>query len=129
MSEDKKNPGGKTQLFTRAEKYFTEDIWNESGELQGPSSWRLLLRFGTQVVHGFGRHRLPVRAAALSYTTLLALVPLLAVAFAVAKSFWQRQAEQNIPQLLNQLVNLLAPQLRDLRFDARSLTLPSEPRA
>ena len=55
-----------------------------------------------------------MRAAWLSYASLLALVPLLAVTFSITKGLLQRKAEDFIPRVLSGLVNYLAPQLRDV---------------
>jgi len=46
------------------------------------------------VIRSFVRNRCPVRAAALSYTTLLALIPLLAVAIGVTSSLLKTKARK-----------------------------------
>lgn len=63
------------------------------------------------VVRGFTENRCPVRAAALSYTTLLALIPLLAVVFSVSKNFLQDTSADLVPKLLDRMVATVAPQL------------------
>ncbi len=63
------------------------------------------------VVRGFVDNRGPTRAAALSYTTLLALVPLLAVMLSVSKNFLKETSADVVPRLLDQAVAKVAPQL------------------
>jgi uncharacterized BrkB/YihY/UPF0761 family membrane protein len=49
----------------------------------------------------FVRNRCPVRAAALSYTTLLALIPLLVVAISVTSSLLKSQGEEKIYEAID----------------------------
>jgi membrane protein len=74
---------------------------------------KLLTAFDLLVVFGrnFSQNRCPLRAAALSYVTILALVPLLAVAIGVSKTFLQASAPELVPKLLDKVVAYLAPQL------------------
>ena len=67
--------------------------------------------FVTLVVRGFINNRCPLRAAALCYTTLLALVPLLAVVFSISKSFLQSTSADLAPKVLDAIVGKVAPQL------------------
>jgi membrane protein len=63
------------------------------------------------VVQGFIANRCPLRAAALCYTTLLALIPLLAVVFSVSKSFLRDKSANVVPAVLDSFVKNIAPQL------------------
>jgi len=65
--------------------------------------------FWLLVWRSFARNRCPVRASALSYTTLLALIPLLAVAVSVTSSLLKSEGEQRIDQFIEKLVNSLTP--------------------
>src|ERR1017187_8837288 len=67
--------------------------------------------FITLVVRGFVNNRCPLRAAALCYTTLLALVPLLAVVFSISKSFLQTTSADLAPRVVDAIVGKVAPQL------------------
>lgn len=113
MAEQQNSPW---RIVHRIQKFFTEDLWIEPLEpvQSGRHALRHLLRFATHVVDGFCRHRLAMRAAWLSYTSLLALVPLLAVALSITKGLLQRKAEDYVPRILNFLVGSLAPQLREV---------------
>jgi membrane protein len=61
------------------------------------------------VVRSFVRNRCPARAAALSYTTLLALIPLLAVAISVTSSLLKSEGEEKIYQAIDKLVSNVMP--------------------
>ncbi len=61
------------------------------------------------VIRSFVRNRCPVRAAALSYTTLLALIPLLAVAISVTSSLLKNEGEEKIYQAIDKLVSTVMP--------------------
>jgi len=78
-----------------------------------PVSRRLhsLFHFAYFVAQGFVANRCPLRAAALCYTTILALVPLLAVVFSVSKSFLRDKSANVIPFALDTFVQNVAPQL------------------
>src|SRR6267143_4044814 len=62
------------------------------------------LRFLILVWRGSVANRCPVRAAALSYTTLLALVPLLAVVLSVSKTFLHETSADVVPRWMDKTV-------------------------
>ena len=51
--------------------------------------WRRVLHFWVLVINSFKKNRGPVRASSLAYTTLLALIPVLALVVSVSTSFLQ----------------------------------------
>jgi membrane protein len=57
----------------------------------------------------FVRNRCPVRAAALSFATLLALIPMLAVAISVTSSILKAQGEQEIYAAIDKIVSNIMP--------------------
>ena len=59
----------------------------------------------------FARNRCPVHAASLAYTTLLSLIPLLALVISVSTSLIKSQGEDSIKQMINKVVSSVAPQL------------------
>jgi uncharacterized BrkB/YihY/UPF0761 family membrane protein/DNA-binding IscR family transcriptional regulator len=86
----------------------------------------LFLRFAhfwLLVGKSFVRNRCPVRASALAYTTLLALIPLLAVGVSIGTSFLQSQGKQPVEDMIRGLVRNVAPML-DL--EVKSDTAASE---
>ena len=68
--------------------------------------------FWVLVGTSFVRNRCPVRAAALSYTTLLALIPLLAVAISVTSSLLKSEGEQKIYEAIDKFVSNVMPPAR-----------------
>lgn len=65
--------------------------------------------FWVLVGKSFVRNRCPVRAASLSYTTLLALIPLLAVAISVTSSLLKSEGEQKIYEAIDKFVSSVMP--------------------
>jgi membrane protein len=65
--------------------------------------------FWVLVVKSFVRNRCPVRAAALSYATLLAMIPLLAVAVSVTSSLLKTQGEDKIYHAIDKFVSNVMP--------------------
>src|SRR5213594_1075535 len=72
--------------------------------------FKKFVHFWVLVGKSFVRNRCPVRASALAYTTLLALIPLLAVGLGVSTKLLQSSDKQK-EELIQTLVDELAPQL------------------
>src|SRR5205814_7084979 len=68
------------------------------------------VHFWVLVGKGFVRNRCPVRASALAYTTLLALIPLLAVGLGVSTTLLNSSRERT-SELIGNLIDQVAPQL------------------
>jgi membrane protein len=75
------------------------------------SKWRRIAHFWYMVGRSFQANRAPVRASALAYTTLLALIPILAMFVSISSSFLKKDGEKPIDNLIQQAVTYLAPQL------------------
>jgi membrane protein len=70
--------------------------------------------FWLMVVKAFSRNRGPIRAAALTYTTLLALIPMVAVALSVSTSILRQegrdqQVQTRVSQFIDKLVDNITP--------------------
>ncbi|RLC19463.1 MAG: YihY/virulence factor BrkB family protein [Deltaproteobacteria bacterium] len=76
-------------MLSKLFNFIKIDIWNiQSKHLSGKKSFYLrLLRVVLLATRGFGEDQLKLRASALTFYTLLAIVPILAMAFAIAKGF------------------------------------------
>ncbi len=76
------------QFLDRIKRFMSQDIWRKDVE-RSPflSPFIKVLRFIYVVVREFYRGELNLRAMSLVYTTLLSIVPLLAVSFSVLKAF------------------------------------------
>ena len=73
------------------------------------SNWHKFLHFWVVVGKSFIRNRCPVRASALAYTTVLALIPMLAVAVGITSSFLKKEGENRIDQFIAKLVASVTP--------------------
>jgi len=92
--------------FERFAKILTGLHTGAEGEL---SRLERFAHFWALAVRSFVRNRCPVRAAALSYTSLLALIPLLAVAIGVTSSLLKSEGEERIYQAIDKFVADIMP--------------------
>ena len=108
--------------WQRLRRFLGEDLWTgrpgaaaRSDVLHGPW-WINWLRVAFLVWRGFVKNRCPVRAAALAYTTLLGLIPVLAITFILSSRFlnFDRKTAELVPRLLQNIVEYLAPPLKEL---------------
>jgi membrane protein len=70
---------------------------------------RRFLHFWVLVLKSFNRNRCPIRASALSFTTLLALIPMLAVAISITSSLLKKQGEDQIYRFVDNVVSRIIP--------------------
>lgn len=92
--------------FERLVKILTGLHTGAEGEL---SRLERFAHFWALAVRSFVRNRCPVRAAALSYTSLLALIPLLAVAMGITSSLLKSEGEERIYQAIDKFVSAVIP--------------------
>lgn len=76
---------------------------------EGLSKFHRFVHFWVMVWQSFNRNRCPVRASALAYATLLALIPMLAVAVSVTSSLLKKQGEERINEFILKLVASVTP--------------------
>src|SRR5262245_4457740 len=74
-------------------------------------SFKQFAHFWLLVGKSFIRNRCPVRASALAYTTLLALIPLLAVGASIMTGFLQKEGKKPIEEMVKGFVRNVAPML------------------
>lgn len=74
-----------------------------------PSRWKRFVHFWVLVWVSFNRNRCPVRASALAYASLLALIPMLAVVFSITSSILKKKGEDRINEFIGQMVASLTP--------------------
>jgi len=87
------------KFFTRAMHFVTDEIWSvRLDDYPKPVATLVYyLRVVLVSVRRFTEDKVQVRASALTYYTLLALVPILAMGFAIAKGFgYDRDLEQQL---------------------------------
>ena len=92
--------------FERLIKILTGLHTDAEGEL---SRLEHFAHFWALAVRSFVRNRCPVRAAALSYTSLLALIPLLAVAIGITSSLLKSEGEETIYRAIDKFVADIMP--------------------
>ena len=98
--------------FERIKKI--QEILDEKAYLQAGEKlplWRRIIHFWVLVVRSFQRNRGPVRAAALAYTTVLSLIPVLALIVSISTGFLQNDEGKTVRRLLDNFVAYVAPQL------------------
>jgi membrane protein len=74
-----------------------------------PSKLHKFGHFWLLVATSFTRNKCPVRASALAYATLLALIPMLAVAISVSTSILKNDGEDRILEMVNKFVDSVTP--------------------
>ena len=77
------------EKINNLKQFCTDDLWRISGEEVTPLQNRLYscLKVILLSIQQFNNDRILVRASALTYSTLLSIIPILAILFAVAKGF------------------------------------------
>src|SRR5882672_433796 len=87
-------------------------LWEDRGLEPGGGGRSRLKRFThfwMMVWRSFTRNRCPVRASALAYGTLLALIPMLAVVMSITSTFLKKEGEERIDQFIGKMVASLTP--------------------
>jgi membrane protein len=107
------------KLYTAIYEFVTEK-GIETHEEGKASRFQRAAHFWLLVVKSFSRNRCPLRATALAYTTLLALIPLLAVSLGIVSGFLREKGPNATKELLGQIVDAAVPQLKALEEAMKS---------
>ncbi|HEY5297260.1 MAG TPA: YhjD/YihY/BrkB family envelope integrity protein [Verrucomicrobiae bacterium] len=102
----------KTRFLRFIKVLFGNRAGSEAEFLRAEIEFNRLERFAhfwVLVVKSFIRNRCLIRASALSFSTLLALIPMLAVAISVTSSLLKTKGEQPIEQFVQKVVNNMIP--------------------
>ena len=91
------------KIITGAVAGAEDEIFHLEGRLER------FVHFWALVSRQFIRHRCLVRASALSYSTLIALIPLLAVALSITSSLLKNQDEEKFYQVIDKFVASVTP--------------------
>jgi membrane protein len=88
-----------------------EGLWTERalGSQTPLSKLHKFAHFWILACRSFSRNRCPVRASALAYATLLALIPVLAVVVSVTSSFLKKEGEEQIDEFIVKMVSSVTP--------------------
>src|SRR5438270_7521148 len=101
---------------------FINEKWVVTHDEENASRIQRFAHFWLLVFKSFSRNKGPLRATALAYTTLLGLVPLLAVGFGVASSFFKERGDVERERMLYEFVDAVAPQLQVLVPDTNKVS-------
>ncbi len=103
--------------FNQVLRFFTTDIWRITQNEISPIKWLLveIMKKVMLAVRFFTAKRVLSKASALTYSTLLAIVPILAVVFAIARGFgynkyievWFRKAFESQPQVADVIIGFV----------------------
>ena len=73
------------EFFQRARRFVRDELWDAQPEPRTPAARALaVLQFGVMIGQGFVKDMLLLRASALTYFTVLSIVPLLAIMISIA---------------------------------------------
>jgi membrane protein len=93
-------------LLTTAKALWDESFFRSRGE---PTRFYRFIHFWVLVAKSFSRNRCPVRASALAYATLLALIPILAVVVSISSALLKGESEERIDQFIESFVASVTP--------------------
>src|SRR6185369_11929024 len=92
--------------WAEARSVWDESAFRSEAEVSRPYKFA---HFCLMVWRSFTRNRCPVRASALAYGSLLALIPMLAVIMSITSSFLKKEGEAEIDHFIVKLVASLTP--------------------
>ena len=99
------------KLRTDLRALLDESMFRSQGE---PTRLYRFIHFWMLVFRSFFGNRCALRASALSYSTLLALIPMLAVAMSITSSLLKKEGEQQIYQFIDRIVSGIVPPAADV---------------
>jgi membrane protein len=106
-------------LYLRARHAMTRRIWQS--DMLADRSWRgrlsAVLRVISMTWTGINENHLPSRAAALSYSSMLGLGPLVAIVVMVSGSMLEERDTAQLVEPIKRALEFIAPQLRQLTPD------------
>ena len=101
------------QLLTRFQRFWTHEIW-AAGLIRDRSPkgrFYVLLRVASITLSGLNEIHVAIRAAALSYSSLLALGPLIAIAVLISGFALGNKDPELAARSLNRVISFIAPQV------------------
>lgn len=102
-------PVSKLKRLQQEAENLVDDRQLAAEEPSRVSRWRRFLHFWVMVGRSFVRNRCPVRASALAYSSLLAMIPMLALVLSVTTSILKSQGQEYIRKFVDQMVEHVTP--------------------
>src|ERR1017187_9113220 len=99
-----------SKRFSRLFKILSGAVADADEIFQLDGRLERFAHFWALVSRQFIRHRCPVRASALSYSTLLALIPLIAIALGVTSTLLKGTDQAKLDQFVERMVSSVTPQ-------------------
>jgi len=101
-----KKPSKLQEFSAKAKALLDERALRVQG---GIPKWQRFINFWLLVWRSFVRNRCPVRAAAMAYGTLLALIPMLAVVMSITSTFLKKEGQAGIEKFIVRFVDNVTP--------------------
>jgi membrane protein len=101
-----KRPSKLQQFRAKAKALLAEPALRAEG---GIPRWQRFIHFWLMVWRSFVKNRGPVRASAMAYGTLLALIPMLAVVMSVTSTFLKKEGQAGIEKFIVKVVDSVTP--------------------
>lgn len=101
--------------IAKVQRYWSHDIWAQTPlqARENVATWKVkIARLVAITYHGVLQNGILTRAAALAYSTLLALGPLVVIVVLISSSFWPSNAEDQIKRLMIFLAPSLGEYIR-----------------
>ena len=105
------DPSAQFRKMQETARLFMDDRKMAAEFRRRPSKWLNVAHFWVVVGRNFVRNKCLLRASALAYTTILALIPMLAVMVIVSSSLLKQEGDEGIDRLIDHFIASVAPQL------------------
>ena len=118
--------------FAQSIRFLKTDIWRiRTSKLSTQKSfWIRQLRIILLAIRGFGEDKCQLRASALTFYSLLSVVPVVAMAFGIAKGFgFERLLERQLVENLQGQQEVLEQIIGFAKLSFRKVSIRPEPSA
>ncbi len=106
----------KTSAVKKIGKFFSHGIWENFDE-EVSRKKKVLISLARVLTTSFGgilKNRIPVQAASLSYTTLLAIGPMIALVILIAGAFFKNKGDAFLTEKILEVASFVMPAMTEL---------------
>ncbi|MDP3070760.1 MAG: YihY/virulence factor BrkB family protein [Opitutaceae bacterium] len=116
------SPERRPSLWSRLARIYQREIWQSERLNDRSIRGRIyaVLRVISITFTGFNESRIATRAAALSFSSLLGLGPLIALAVLVAGFALGQNDPKQLAEMLNSMIKVVAPQIRQYEIEMQT---------